>query len=347
MPQRDGRDRKKTCSMMETLEGRALMAATPTQILTCNTDNRGQAVFTFTNTLDATTISKRVAVIYTAGTDGILGTADDHRVGNSVSYKRGKLTLSSNLPANTQYRVILNSHVIKDINGLNLDGENKGPGNRSGNGVAGGVFDVLAKTPKKTTYQYSVTYAAGKTGYINVGLLTKAAPKSTANFISYADAGVWDTTFFHRSTLDTGSGIQVIQGGGFNVTAGSIGSVLTHTAVPLELGTSNTKGTLAMARTTDINSGTNQWFFNVNENTNLDTVGGGYAVFGLVSDPTSQAVVEAINKLTIRQGDPSNSNSPFNELPSLDATGTIDVPADLVMVSRVAKLMDQSVNTLG
>ena len=46
-----------------------------------------------------------------------------------------------------------------------------------------------------------------------------------------------------------------------------------------------------------------------------------------------------ISALALRQGDPGNFNSPFNELPSRDATGPIDVPKDLVMVSRVAMQM--------
>jgi peptidyl-prolyl cis-trans isomerase A (cyclophilin A) len=47
-------------------------------------------------------------------------------------------------------------------------------------------------------------------------------------------------------------------------------------------GLSNARGTLAMARTNDPNSATSQFFINLTDNKNLDSYGGGYAVFGKV-----------------------------------------------------------------
>ncbi len=320
----------------------------PTQVATAYLDNRGRAFMTFTVALDTTTLSKRTAAIYTAGPDTIIGTNDDIRLTTAVAYRKGRLVLDAAVPLNQTYRVILNAAVIKDIYGRAIDGEFNSQGKASGNGVAGGNYDVIAKGPVRTNYRYTVSGFASGDNFINVAMLTKVAPVTVTNFKHYANEGAWDTTWFHRSTTDATSGIQVVQGGGFNLdSGGNIGSVHTHTGVGLELGASNLKGTLAMARTSDPSSNVNQWFFNVNDNTTLNTFGGGYTVFGVVMDAGSQAVIEAINSLAIRKGDPTNSNSPFNEIPSLDPTGPIDVPTDLVRITRVAMLMDQAAPTGG
>lgn len=325
---------------IESLEGRALLTAVPAQVATAFLDNRGTASFTFTRGLDAKTLTSTSAALYTVGTDGVLGTADDKRLKTTVKYVKGVLTLSASMKKNQAYRVILNATSIKDVNGKRLDGEFKGQGKVSGNGRAGGNFDIVTKAPKSVVYRFAVNWS-GVTQYINVKMYTDT-PLTVANFKSYADIGAWDTTFFHRSTRDATSNLQVIQGGGFNVNSqNQIGSVVQKTGIGLELKHSNVAYTLAMARTSDVNSNTNQWFFNVNDNTALDTIGGGYTVFGIASDKASQKVIASINALTIRQGDPTNPNSPFNELPSSDAKGAIDVPKDLVTVQRVAMLMEQ------
>lgn len=325
---------------LESLESRSLLTATPAQVSTAFLDNRGTASFTFTRGLDAKTLTSTSASLYTVGTDGILGTADDKRLKTTVKYVKGVLTLSASMKKNQAYRAILNAATIKDINGKSLDGEFKGQGKVSGNGRAGGNFDVITKASKSVVYRFAVSWS-GVTQYINVKMYTDT-PLTVSNFKSYADIGAWDTTFFHRSTKDSTSGIEVVQGGGFNVNAQQqIGSVVQKAGIGLELKHSNAAYTIAMARTSDVNSNTNQWFFNVNENATLDTFGGGYTVFGIASDKASQKVIASISALTIRQGDPTNVNSPFNELPSSDAKGAIDVPKDLVMVQRVAMLMDQ------
>src|SRR5207245_10506360 len=73
--------------------------------------------------------------------------------------------------------------------------------------------------------------------------------------------------------------------------------VHTHDGVPLELGNSNVRGTIAMARTDVLNSATNQWFFNVANNTGLDTANGGYAVFGIATDAESLHTIDALAAL--------------------------------------------------
>ncbi len=107
------------------------------------------------------------------------------------------------------------------------------------------------------------------------------APKSVENFLRYVDAKHYDGTVFHRviSTF-------MIQGGGFDQ---QLEKKPTMSPIQNEAanGLKNTRGTVAMARTSDPHSATAQWFVNVVDNKFLDhqaktDQGWGYAVFGKV-----------------------------------------------------------------
>lgn len=110
------------------------------------------------------------------------------------------------------------------------------------------------------------------------------APITTANFLNYVNNGFYSDTVFHRIVASF-----VVQGGGFNYsTSTNQYTAKTPTNAPIVLetpgttGLTNTLGTIAMARTSVLNSATSQFFINVSDNTALDTSGGGYAVFGRV-----------------------------------------------------------------
>ena len=102
------------------------------------------------------------------------------------------------------------------------------------------------------------------------------APKTVDNFVQYVKAGHYDGTIFHR-VIDG----FMIQGGGMKPDMSE-----KHTRPPIALeaknGLSNARGTVAMARTSMPDSATSQFFINVADNPNLDSYGGGYAVFGKV-----------------------------------------------------------------
>jgi peptidylprolyl isomerase/peptidyl-prolyl cis-trans isomerase A (cyclophilin A)/peptidyl-prolyl cis-trans isomerase B (cyclophilin B) len=119
-------------------------------------------------------------------------------------------------------------------------------------------------------------------GVIEITLDSAKAPKTVANFVSYAKAGFYNGTVFHR-IIDG----FMIQGGGFD---GKLEQKKTNAPIPNEAanGLKNTIGTIAMARTADPNSATAQFFINVANNEFLDyknpsPQGIGYAVFGKVS----------------------------------------------------------------
>ena len=116
-------------------------------------------------------------------------------------------------------------------------------------------------------------------GEIHVELFADKAPITVANFLKYVDDGFYDGTIFHRVIPNF-----MIQGGGFTE---DMAQKPTREPIRNEAdnGLSNDPYTLAMARTSDINSATAQFFINVADNVFLDhgSRDFGYAVFGKVT----------------------------------------------------------------
>ena len=147
-------------------------------------------------------------------------------------------------------------------------------------------------------------------GDITIRLAKDKAPISVDNFIRYAKEGFYDGTIFHRVIEDF-----MIQGGGF--TSG-MRHKPTHESIKNEAGNglSNKRGTIAMARTADVDSATSQFFINVVDNPFLDHRGEsrteyGYAVFGDVIDGLD--VVDAIRRVqTNSQG--AHQNVPIEPI---------------------------------
>ena len=118
-------------------------------------------------------------------------------------------------------------------------------------------------------------------GNIEVELYPNVAPKTVANFVNLAKSGFYNNTVWHRIVkgfvIQTGDP-NTRNGGGDRTTWGSGGSSQT---VPLEINDAfhNNLGYLGMARSTDVNSGSSQFYINLNDNNSLD---GKYTVFGKV-----------------------------------------------------------------
>ena len=135
-------------------------------------------------------------------------------------------------------------------------------------------------------------------GEITLQLDSEKAPITVQNFIDYVNSGHYDNTVFHR-VIDG----FMIQGGGFEP-----GLVQKQTRAPIRNeaanGLKNDKYTVAMARTSDVNSATAQFFINVSDNDFLNyssptPQGFGYCVFGKVVE--GMDVVDKIKK--VRTGD--------------------------------------------
>ena len=117
---------------------------------------------------------------------------------------------------------------------------------------------------------------------IVIELEQERAPATVNNFLTYLQFGTYNGTIFHR-VIDG----FVIQGGGFSA---EMQRVPSREPIQNESknGVSNLAGTVAMARTRDPHSATNQFYINLRDNKSLDYGGGadpsgwGYTVFGRV-----------------------------------------------------------------
>lgn len=145
-------------------------------------------------------------------------------------------------------------------------------------------------------------------GAIVVELNPTAAPLSTANFMTYVNAGFYTNTLLHRVISNF-----VVQGGLLTTAP----AVQTGLRAPITLesnnGLSNVRGSIGMARTPEPNSATSQFFFNVIDNPGLNYVSStqpGYAVFGKVVQGLE--VVDAIAAV------PTGSRYGLNDVPLTD-----------------------------
>lgn len=135
-------------------------------------------------------------------------------------------------------------------------------------------------------------------GRIVLELNGDAAPNTVKNMVSYIKEGYYDKTIFHRVIRGF-----MIQGGGYT---GDYRHKDTHAPIPPESknGLHNVRGTIAMARTSDPNSATAQFFINLVDNPFLDYPsrdGTGYTVFGRVLE--GMDVVDKIGaEPTVAQG---------------------------------------------
>lgn len=132
-------------------------------------------------------------------------------------------------------------------------------------------------------------------GTINVRLFRDKAPVTVENFLSYVDAGFYDGTIFHRVIPNF-----MIQGGGMtpDMQEKPTGAPIVNES---KNRLHNVRGTLAMARTSDPDSATAQFFINQRTNLRLDWQPGaeGYTVFGEVVDGMS--TVDYITSSPVQQ----------------------------------------------
>jgi peptidyl-prolyl cis-trans isomerase A (cyclophilin A) len=154
-------------------------------------------------------------------------------------------------------------------------------------------------------------------GSFTIELATAEAPISCQNFLDYVQAGHFDGTVFHRVIPDF-----MIQGGGMTADLKQ-----KQTRAPIKNegtnGLRNRRGSLAMARTSNPDSATAQFFVNLKDNAFLDAGRGnaGYAVFAHVT-----AGMDVVDKI------------------AAVATGTRghheDVPLEAVVIEAVSVVPD-------
>ena len=143
-------------------------------------------------------------------------------------------------------------------------------------------------------------------GDIVLELNAEKAPQTVANFVKYVNDGHYNGTIFHRVIKGF-----MIQGGGFDP---DMNQLQTRSPIMNEAdnGLKNDKYTIAMARTSDPDSATAQFFINSNDNDFLNfrsqtMQGWGYAVFGKVV--AGENVVDAIETV------PTTRKFPHDDVP--------------------------------
>ena len=163
-------------------------------------------------------------------------------------------------------------------------------------------------TNEPTTNQeiHPVVIIKTSKGDIQVELFQDKAPATVKNFLQYVDTKHYNGTIFHRVI----NGFMV-QGGGFTK---DFAQKPTQAPIKNEAanGLKNQKGTLAMARTSDVDSATSQFFINVADNAFLDfksptPQGFGYCVFGKVTKG-----MEVVDQIT---GVATTSHGPYDDVP--------------------------------
>ena len=149
-------------------------------------------------------------------------------------------------------------------------------------------------------------------GAIELELDAAKAPATVANFVQYVKKGHYDGLIFHRVIPGF-----MIQGGGFTPDMNQK-AVDAPISIESKNGLKNARGAIAMARTSNPNSATSQFFINVKDNGFLDhtaptTEGWGYTVFGKVVEG-----MDVVNKI--------------KNVRTTMRAGHQDVPADDVII---------------
>jgi peptidyl-prolyl cis-trans isomerase A (cyclophilin A) len=166
-----------------------------------------------------------------------------------------------------------------------------------------GPSSSLAASKSQAEDKHPVVVLDTSFGPITLELDAEKAPISVENFLKYVDSGFYDNLIFHRVIPKF-----MIQGGGMDAT---MNEKEQGKRPPIKNespnGLSNKTGTIAMARTQDLDSATCQFYINLKDNDFLDE--NRYAVFGKVIDG-----MDVVNKIAaVDTGNrPPHKNVPVN-----------------------------------
>ena len=161
-----------------------------------------------------------------------------------------------------------------------------------------GLLVFLLSSQVSAEEKDSLVYVGMTTsaGYIELELNQTKAPVSVQNFLTYIESDFYTGTLFHRVVEGF-----VIQGGGYNE------DMFKKTTLPpikneAHNGLPNNRGTIAMARRSETDSATSQFYINLSDNKMLNHYARlndyGYAVFGRVTqgmDVVDQIASQEVN----------------------------------------------------
>jgi len=198
---------------------------------------------------------------------------------------------------------------------------------------------AVSTTSQATIVELQMSYGNTQVS-VQVNLFDETTPKTVENFLAYENDGAYTGAMIHRSMPGF-----VLQGGGFTFDGAEFQSIATMAAVVNEPVYSNLRGTIAMAKLSDDeNSATNQWFFNLaNNSANLDVQNGGFTVFGQVVEGD----MEKIDTLAAIQT--CDAGAPFDNLPLVDfdcSTSEVsDIATENLLIINQVVIIDSSAAT--
>lgn len=179
------------------------------------------------------------------------------------------------------------------------------------------LFCLLILAPT-FSWAGTVVRVNSQLGEFFIELSDDTTPITANNFLRYVNEGLYNGTFIHR--LETGF---VIQGGWlrFNESPPTATAIPNFGNIQNEFNISNQRGTIAMAKVPgDPNSANSQWFINLGNNNFLDTVEGGFTVFGRVMGNGMQVVdtIAALQPFNLGTGLTTVPLINFSALPYLN-----------------------------
>jgi cyclophilin family peptidyl-prolyl cis-trans isomerase len=142
------------------------------------------------------------------------------------------------------------------------------------------IANIFLSPPEDDNKSTETVVMETSKGIIEIELYREKAPITVENFVNYVNDGFYDGLCFHRILRGF-----MIQGGGFYVNA-TYKQPGNEIQIESNNGLKNVKGAIAMARSSDPNSATSQFFINTVDNPELDYPsfdGYGYTVFGEVT----------------------------------------------------------------
>lgn len=174
-----------------------------------------------------------------------------------------------------------------------------------------GLKDVFVVGVEDATPQVIIDNTGGVEGRMVLELLTEAAPNTCANFLQYVDAGYYNGIVWHRVVPDF-----VVQTGNFERFNGEVrekpgkrGEIQSESGN----GFSNRRTAIAMAlRGTDANSGSNQFFINLGDNSTLDDGNPPFTVFGRVIE--GMELADELSELPTGGDNVLNSEQPSEDV---------------------------------
>jgi uncharacterized protein (TIGR03437 family) len=216
-------------------------------------------------------------------------------------------------------------------------------------------FFLIALGIDAQTVRFQTTF-----GGIDVVLTPTTTPLTVANFMNYVDSGAFSNTIFHRSLSPSAASAAppyIIQGGGYVLGPANIPVLYGPLNPPVtnEFNSAscpcNILGTLAMALTaSSIDSGTNQWYFNLSDNaSSFDS--GDYTVFGNIANNASLAVannINALNTWSVDFGqDADFANLPLQNYSCPNPTCPLVQMANYVFVNSIGPITAPTVTAAG